>query len=312
MSRTKPSLRARFAASLFRILFKRPLLNEREIVEFGRRAFGGSVFIPTAPPPDVATSTSEVGGVPGEWVIPREGATATLLYVHGGGYFACSPRTHRPITTWLARSIPAKTFAPDYRLAPEHRFPAALDDILAAYRGLVHGGVDPSTLLMAGDSAGGGLALAACVALRDRGEQLPAALALFSPWTDLAMTGASIETNRDNDAMFHCDFLVPASRIYLGGTDPRHPLASPLYADMTGLPIMHVQVGRNEAMYDDAARLVDKARRAGVEAHLDEWEGVPHGWQILNATIPEARESLDTAASWLRSALAGSRQPVAA
>jgi monoterpene epsilon-lactone hydrolase len=286
-----------------RILLKRPLLNEREIVEFGRRAFERSIFIPTALPPDVSGSSGDVGGVGGEWLVPREGASATLLFVHGGGYFSCSARSHRPITTWLARSIPARVFTPDYRLAPEHRFPAALDDVLAAYRGLLHDGVDPAQLLVAGNSAGGGLALAACVALRDRGEPLPAGLALFSPWTDLAMTGSSIETNRDRDAMFHCDFLVPASRIYLGGADPRHPLASPLYADLTGMPIMHVQVGRNEAMYDDSRRIVDKVRASGGEAHLDEWESVPHGWQLFTATVPEAGESLDTAAGFLRTSI---------
>jgi monoterpene epsilon-lactone hydrolase len=303
MSRTNPSLRARLASSVFRVLFKRPLLNEAEIVEFGRRAFGGSVFVPTSVPPDVAACDREVGGVRGEWLEPREGATTTLLYAHGGGYFACSPKTHRPITTWLARAIPARAFVPDYRLAPEHRFPAALDDILAAYRGLLRGGTDPGQIVVAGDSAGGGLALAACVALRDRGEPLPAALALFSPWTDLAITGASIETNRERDAMFHCDFLVPASRIYLGGNDAKHPLASPLYADLSGLPAMHVQVSKQEALFDDAARVVEKARRAGVDAHLDAWDGVPHGWQLLTATVPEARESLDTAADFLRSSI---------
>jgi monoterpene epsilon-lactone hydrolase len=303
MSRTNPSFRAKVAATICRVLLKRPLLNEREIVEFGRRAFEHSIFIPTTLPPDVSGSSGEVGGVPGEWLVPREGATATLLYLHGGGYFACSAKSHRPITTWLARSIPARVFTPEYRLAPEHRFPAALDDVLAAYRGLLQEGTDPAQVVMAGDSAGGGLALAACVALRDRGEPLPAGLALFSPWTDLAMTGATIETNRDRDAMFHCDFLVPASRIYLGGTDPKHPLASPFYADMTGMPIMHVQVGRNEAMYDDSRRVVAKVRAAGGEAHLDEWESVPHGWQILTATVPEARESLDTAAGFLRASI---------
>jgi monoterpene epsilon-lactone hydrolase len=303
MSRTNPSIRARLAATAFRFLFKKPLLNEAEILDFGRRAYGGSIFVPTVLPPDVAGEDREIGGVMGEWLEPREGATTTLLYVHGGGYFACSSRSHRPITTALARAIPARAFVPDYRLAPEHRFPAALDDILSAYRGLLQAGIDPNQLVVAGDSAGGGLALAACVALRDRGEPLPSGLALFSPWTDLAMTGASIESNRDSDAMFHCDFLVPASRIYLGGADPKHPLASPFYADLCGLPRMHVQVASGEAMYDDGARVVAKARAAGVDAELDSWTGVPHGWQILTATVPEARESLDTAAAFLRSSV---------
>jgi acetyl esterase/lipase len=315
MSRTSPSLMARVASLFMRARLKRALLNEGEIVTFGRKVFGHSMFVPTSLMPGLAARAGEVGGVPGEWIepeAPHGGADLpTLLYAHGGGYFACSPKSHRPITMWLARTIPARVFTPDYRLAPEHRFPAAFDDLLAVYRGLLKSGVSSARLLVAGDSAGGGLALATCAALRDRGERLPAALALFSPWTDLAMTGESIKRNSESDAMFNCDFLAPASRIYLGGADATHPHASPFYADMTGLPPILAQVSTDEMLYDDAARVIEKAKAAGVAARLDAWSAMPHAWQMLVATVPESREALDDAAQFLRGAVQVARREAA-
>ncbi len=233
-----------------------------------------------------------------------------MLYLHGGGYVACSPRTHRPITAAFARAG-FRVFAPNYRLAPEHVFPAAVDDALAAYRGLRSLGAE--RLVIAGDSAGGGLALALMIALRDAGERLPAAAALFSPWTDLAASGESLTANNACCAMFYGEDIGPTARLYLGSTDSRHPLASPLYADLAGLPPLLIHVGAKEVLLDDSRRIAERARAAGVPVEFKIWAEVPHVWQLIPALIPEARHSLRDAASFLlRAAETDSPTPTAA
>ncbi len=261
-------------------------------------------------PPGVTLTEAGVGGVPWEWLRPvSQPPRGTLLYFHGGAYFAGSPATHRPITCGFARRGLA-VFAADYRLAPEHPFPAAVDDAVAAYRGLLEGGVAPSGLTVAGDSAGGGLALALLVALRDAGVPLPAAAVGFSPWTDLAATGASLKTNTRRDAMFYGDSLGEAGTPYLAGQDPQHPLASPLYADLHGLPPLLLHAGSYEVLLDDSVRLVERAQAAGVAATLRTWPVVPHVWQLF--PLPESRASLDDAARFLHAALADGAKRIAA
>ena len=188
-------------------------------------------------PKDLRIEAGAEGGVPVERISRPSLApdAPVLLYLHGGGYFGCSPATHRPITAGFARAG-FRVVAPDYRLAPEHPFPAAVEDALAVYRSLLAAGIDPARLAVAGDLAGGGLALALLIALRDGGDRLPAAAALFSPWTDLAGTGESLVTNDRKDAMFHARDVARVAELYLGDADPRTPLASPLYADLQGLP----------------------------------------------------------------------------
>jgi acetyl esterase/lipase len=221
-----------------------------------------------------------------------------LLYLHGGGYFAGSPQTHRPITGWFARAGFA-VFAPDYRLAPEHPFPAALDDARAAYGGLLAAGHAAARLVVAGDSAGGGLALALLLALRDADVALPAAGCLFSAWTDLAGTGASMQENAQIDAMFWPEGLPQAAAFYLNGADPRTPYASPLYGDYAGLPPLLLHVGERELLRDDSVRVA--ARAPGAQLRV--WPVVPHVWQLLHAFLPEARESLTIAAGFLGDAV---------
>ena len=261
-------------------------------------------------PAKVTLTEAAVGGIPGEWLrsvtVPPRG---TLLYLHGGGYFACSPATHRAITGGFAQRG-FHVFAPDYRLAPEHPFPAAVEDSVAAYRGLVDGGVPASSLTVAGDSAGGGLALALLLSLREAGVPLPAAAVLFSPWTDLAATGTSLKTNTRRDAMFSGESIGRATAPYLAGQDPKHPLASPLYADLQGLPPLLVHVGSYEVLLDDSVRLVERAKAAGVAATMRSWPVVPHVWQMF--PLPEARASMDEAAQFLHAALAdGAKRMVA-
>jgi acetyl esterase/lipase len=238
--------------------------------------------------------------VPAEWVVPA-GATPrrTLVYLHGGAYLFCSPRTHRGIAAFLARGIPARVLVPDYRLAPEHPFPAALDDVLACVRWLAHAGVPARDIVVAGDSAGGGLALAALLALREAGQALPAGAALLAPWVDLAATGASIRTNSGSDAWVDGDTVALGAAFYLGNTAATHPLASPLYADLAGLPPLLLHVSDSEVLLDDSRRLADRAKAAGVSVTLKVWPGLPHVWQGFVPLIPEAAVSLREIAAFL-------------
>lgn len=241
--------------------------------------------------------THRFGDIDGEWRPAQTvDAAATLLYLHGGAYFAGSPQLYRPVLRAFSKKG-FDVFAPAYRLAPRDPFPAAIEDARKAYAALQARSARP--IVVAGDSAGGGLALALMVALRDAGEALPKAAVLFSPWTDLAATGASVRENEARDALFTRRMLKIAARAYLGETNARHPLASPLYADLSGLPPLLAHVGVDEVLRDDATRLVARAQAAGVAAEIKLWPGVPHGWQLAAPFMPEARESLDAAADHL-------------
>ena len=260
-----------------------------------RRVMNG----PTLPPPRGARAAhGAVGGIVGEWMTADGVPTvATLLYLHGGGYFACTPQTHRAVTSWFALAG-FRTFAPDYRLAPEHPFPAGLEDAIAAYRGLLQDH-SPRQLVVAGDSAGGGLSTALLLSLRDRGIPLPAAAVLFSPFVDLAATGESARTNSARCAMFTGDAFGRAAQFYVGEGDRRAPLASPLYADLHDLPPLLIHVGADETLLDDSRRLAERAQRAGVKVELKVWPAVPHVWQLFHRWIPEGRGSLREAGMFL-------------
>lgn len=245
----------------------------------------------------------------GEWLAPADAAHAsgapTILYFHGGGYYFCSPRTHRSLVFGLATRAAAPAFSLDYRLAPEHRFPAALDDTTAAYRRLLAEGIAPQSIVIAGDSAGGGLALATLVALRDAGEPMPAGAVLFSPWTDLSASGASICSNDGADPMFAGVAIGRAAQVYLGDTPNTHPYASPVYADLHGLPPLLIQVGSTEVLLDDSRRVAERARSVGVEADLQIWPKMPHVWPLFVPFIPEAGRALDDAARFVRRVTGG-------
>ncbi len=241
----------------------------------------------------------------GEWLVRQPGgqrAPRTILYLHGGGYYFCSPRTHRSITFGLATRADADVFSLDYRLAPEHPFPAALDDALAAFRGLVSSGVAPESVVIAGDSAGGGLALATLIALRDAGDTLPAGALLYSPWTDLAATGESIRLNDARDPMFAGAVFTRIAPLYLGATPARHPYASPVYAELHGLPPIMMLAGSTETLLDDTRRIAERARAAGVSVDCQIWPDLPHVWPIYAPFLPEARRALDLSAQFVRNA----------
>ncbi len=244
------------------------------------------------------------GRWPGGECVSWPGAAATapvLLYLHGGGYIACSPETHRPLVSSLVRRTHARAFVPAYRLAPEHPHPAALHDALDAYHYLVDEcGMVPGQIVLVGDSAGGGLALALALALRDEGAPRPAAVVAFSPWTDLAATGASLDENSDRCAMFAGDTIRRASQFYLGSADPRHPYVSPLYGDFRGLPPLLLHASYDEVLRDDAIRVAQRAQDAGVPVELRLWHRVPHVWQFFAAVLPEAAESLRDTVRFIR------------
>jgi acetyl esterase/lipase len=226
-----------------------------------------------------------------------------VLYLHGGGYAAGSCRTHRALAGRLALASQSPVLVLGYRLAPEHPFPAALEDATSAVRWLVDQGISPDRLALAGDSAGGGLALATTIALRDEGVPLPAALVCFSPWTDLALTGESFLTRAKVDPLISregCLFYVAA---YVGGRDPRLPLISPLYADLRGLPPLLVQVGDYEVLRSDSVRLAESAREAGVDVTLEVAAGMWHVWQVMAGLMPEAQQALDRAGAFLNQCL---------
>jgi acetyl esterase/lipase len=296
------SWQARLADPFLRMYVK-PKLASAETPAQARRALSNPWRRLLPAPRGVTVTAGVVGGIAGEWVRAKP-AAAAMLYLHGGGYFACSPKTHRAITGAYARQG-FSVFAADYRLAPENPFPAAVDDALAAYRGMLEAGCDAKTMVIAGDSAGGGLALATLLAAKGAGLPMPACALLFSPWTDLAGSGESIIANRDRDPMLVGHRLREGGEIYLNGADPQNPLASPLYGDFAGLPPMLIQVGDGEILLDDSTRLAERARAAGVQVDLKVWAKMPHVWQISQNFLPEARDALNQAASFAKLRIGG-------
>jgi epsilon-lactone hydrolase len=236
-----------------------------------------------------AAVEDRASGVRGEWVLLNaEPNSATVVYyLHGGGFVAGSPATYRSITGAFCRRCAVRVFALDYRLAPEHRFPAAVEDAVAGYRWLLATGISPRQIVVAGDSAGGGLALSMLLTLRDNGEPLPAGAVLIAPWVDLAAT--LVTSNRGERRI---------ARAYVGDGRFDDPLASGIYADLHGLPPMTIQASTIETLRDDAVRLDAKARAAGTDSTLRLWEGVPHVWHIF-AGLPESREAFAEIAAFI-------------
>lgn len=234
------------------------------------------------------------GGVDAEWVrAPGVSQTRTILYLHGGGYVLGSVNSHRELLAYLSKAADARVLGLNYRLGPEHPFPAALDDALAAYRWLLEQGTAAADLAIAGDSAGGGLSVATLVALRDCKQPLPAAAALRSPWVDLSCSGATMETRAHLDPIVHKQMTALMGSLYLSGADPTNPLASPIHASLTGLPPLLVQVGGRETLWDDSMRLVANARRDGVDVTLETEEDMIHVWQIFPSRLLEARQAIE-------------------
>lgn len=295
-----PSWQARLVSAYYRLVLRRHAEHGQIDVAALRRRFGQARWMRRAFGKSCRI-TKTVAPVPGEWLEHPSGADAgrVVLYLHGGGYIFCTAETHRPVTTRLARLARARVFALEYRRAPEHPFPAALDDAVAAVRWLYAQGVSPKMLTIGGESAGGGLTLATLLALRDAGEPLPAGAFLFSAWTDLAVTGASVNENDGRCAMFFPDVLLPCAALYHGATSATHPLVSPLYGELHGLPPLLTQVSNSELLRDDTHRVVAKARAAGVTVIDQQWPDLPHAWQLFAPFMPEGDSALASAADFI-------------
>ena len=248
------------------------------------------------------------GAPPGEWIereqTSRESVQSTtpraILHLHGGGYMFCTAHTYRPLAAHIAAAAEATVFTPDYRLAPEHKFPAQIEDGVAAYRRLLALGYPAARIAVTGDSAGGGLAMATVLRLRELGEALPACTVLYSPWTDLEATAPSLKTNNGRDPSLVGGNVGKGLHLYLGEVSRDDPRASPFRADLTGMPPLLIQVGDIEVLLDDATRFADRARVAGVSVECRIWKSVPHVWQNFAPVMPEARAAVAEAADFIR------------
>jgi len=253
--------------------------------------------------PTVGASSEPVdaGGVRAEWIsAPGSAHDRAVLYLHGGGYVLGSINSHRDLCERLSRACGARALALDYRLAPEHPFPAAIEDATAAYRWLLDSGLEPGKLAVAGDSAGGGLTVATLVALRDAGVPLPGCATPLSPWSDLELTGESFISRADIDPMVRKYMLVHMAGIYVPDGDLRNPLVSPVHADLSGLPPLLIHVGEREVIHDDAARVADNARKAGVDVTFNVWAGQIHVHQIFASRLDEGQQAIDQLGDFIR------------
>jgi epsilon-lactone hydrolase len=253
--------------------------------------------------PGTATPV-DIDGIPAVWFTPPVVVKdRVLLYLHGGGYVVGSPRAYLPLASELAGRIKARVLIADYRLAPENPYPAALQDAVQVYSWLLAQGTPAGSITLAGDSAGGGLTLATMVAVRDGGLPLPAGAAIISPWADLSLASESITTKDAEDELLGADGLRGMASTYLGATPPRTPEASPLYANLKGLPPLLIQVGSTEVLLDDSTRLAAIAGAAGVRVRLDIWPHMFHVWHSYSSLLDEAVEALDDAGAFLTSLL---------
>jgi acetyl esterase/lipase len=297
-----PSLQSRILAFVIR---RQNLFGGTSVDPLRLRAIVERQGATARPRKGVRVESVDAGGVPAEWLIPP-GAPEdrALLYFHGGAWFMGSARTHRGLVSRLAFAAGVRALSIDYRLAPEHPFPAGLEDCLAAYDWLQRIGIQSRRIAVAGDSAGGNLALAMLIALRDAGKPLPAAAAALSAPTDLAATGELPRTRARLDPFFHSAAgLAAVLKIYCGDRDPREKLISPLYDDLHGLPPLLLHVGDHEALRDDSVRFGEKAAAAGVNARTVVWPGMFHVFQMFDPLLPEAGQANGQIGAFIRARL---------
>ncbi|MCG3215439.1 MAG: alpha/beta hydrolase [Candidatus Heimdallarchaeota archaeon] len=245
-------------------------------------------------PRKVKVEHIDVDGIPAEWLYPHNSEkNRVILYLHGGYYTSGSPKTHRSLAARIGKTSNSPVLLIDYRLAPENPFPAALEDSISAYNWITkQKGIKTNKLMIAGDSAGGGLVLATLIKLRDEKNALPAAAICLSPWTDLALTGDSIKTKADEELMLTEIEVRQAAQFYLKEAESKNPLASPLYADLNGLPPLLIQTGTAEILLDDSTRFVDKAKTSGVKVTFDLCPEMFHAFQMFGNLIPESKKAL--------------------
>lgn len=291
--RLKNNIKKRIA-SLFFPSFSLPVTEQRARSEKMARFF--------RLPKGVQAEPIDANGVPARWVFPEGAAGGVILYFHGGAYCLGSVTAHMDLLSRLALAAGRQVLAVDYRLAPEHPHPAAVEDAVTAYGWLLAQGYSAEQVIIAGDSAGGGLALAALLALRDAGQPLPAGAVCISPWTDLALSGASIHGKQDVEVMLDAASLAQFAGWYANGHSLTAPLLSPLYGDLSGLPPMLIHAGTEEILLDDALRLAQKARAAGVEVDLHVWQGMVHVFPIF-PFFPETKQALQEIGTFVQKRL---------
>jgi len=283
-------------------LAKLPPSNTLTIAERRAQYDRAERVFPT--PPDVKVEAVLAPRRPAEWLTPPGArADAVLFYLHGGGYVIGSPRSHRHLAAALARAAGTRALLLDYRLAPEHPFPAALDDAVAAYEWLLADGIAPDRVVIAGDSAGGGLTMATLLALRDRRLPRPAGGVCISPWVDLTNSAASYRSKAAVDPIVTLEGIAQLTHAYLGGADPKLPLVSPLYADLRGLPPLLIHVGSDEVLLDDALGLAARAREAGVDVAVREWPAMIHVWHWFQPMLDEADRAISEIGGFVKARL---------
>lgn len=296
-----PSLRARLANLTARLLVKRVMQRPTFSLKAVRRVMSSRLTLPALLPRDVRVEESREAGLAGEWLHPRGAAPGVaLLFIHGGGFIAGSPRTHRSFTAWLAHEARVSVFSLDYRLAPKHPYPAALDDCVAAAQAL-HG--RSLRVAIGGDSAGGQLAIATALRLRNMGAEMPAGLLLVCPVTDFTDASESLRTNAESEPLLGLRHRTHALRLYSGTASLRDSLLSPVYADLRGLPPMIVEASRIEVLWDDARRFVEAAQAAGVAVEFHPHEGLAHDWQLMVPLTPESVVSTRRLGRWVAARL---------
>ena len=284
--------------SLIELLTARPA-PENETVAQRRDRFGKLGQLLPAPP-DAQVTVAPVGGVPAETVAaPGTAGDRVILYLHGGGYVIGGPDTHRALAYNLSRAADARVVVLDYRLAPEHPFPAAVEDATAAYGALLAAGTPPGRIVVAGDSAGGGLVVGTLLSLRDAGQPLPAGGFCISPWTDMEGTGESLVRLAARDVMVQKAGLAWMASLYMNGADPRHPYASPIHADLKGLPPLLIHVGSAEMLFDDAIRLAERAHAADVDVTVEVGPNMVHVWHLFAPILGEGLEAIGRAGHWI-------------
>ncbi|QCJ42428.1 alpha/beta hydrolase [Bacillus sp. S3] len=275
--------------------------NKRQMLDAAARRLGTL-------PKNCKVVPVEIEGLYAEWITTTSAETLVaadkvILYLHGGGYALCSANTHRPLAARIGKAAGLKVLFPEYRLAPEHPFPAAIEDAVNVYRWLRSQGYDPANILFAGDSAGGGLCLATALVLRDQNEPLPAAIVCLSPWVDLTSSGESYRKNKAVDPYLSIEAVREAVKMYAANEAPDHPLISPVFANLTGLPPLFIQAGSHEILQSDAEKLADAARNAGVTVSFKIWNGMWHVWQISGDALPEARKAIKEIGAFIKKIL---------
>jgi acetyl esterase/lipase len=293
------SIRARF----FRMILRRAFLGPSLAIA-QERARSGQAKSLNLIPVKAAFEPLEVDGLAAAWFRPADADPhKVMLHLHGGGYVTGSLESYRMMCGQMADRLKLNLFAPDYRLAPEDPFPAALEDAKKSYRWLLQQGYSPENIILSGDSAGGGLALALAVSLRDNGEALPGAIVCISPWADLACESQSHTVNAKAESMLNTESLKMWGLAYAGEESLQNPLVSPIHADFHGFPPLLIQVGGDEILLDDSLRLAEKARAAGVQVQLNVWNDLWHDWHFFAGLIPESEQAIDEIGQFLQSHL---------